>query len=109
MGQVKKIIEVHPPKMGLIQPSHGVAAPPIGPVWHGWLMLTALANIDMVVSPRFNALGGRFGAFHVEMKHLPNAPSSPPIKGSLLLIKQNTQEKSTRARARATPRYGLRP
>ena len=95
MGQIKKIIEVHP--LALFGPRLG------------WLMLTTLANVDMVVSPRFNVLGGRFGAFHVEMKHLPDAPSSPPIKGSLLLIKQNTQEKSTRARARATPLYGLRP
>ena len=111
MGQIEKIIEVHPPKMGLIQPSHG--APPLAPFGPrlGRLMLTALANVGMVVSPRFNVLGGRFGAIHVEMKHLPNAPSSPPIKGSLLIIKQNTQEKSTRARARAraTPLYGLRP
>jgi hypothetical protein len=51
-------------------------------------MLTTLANVGMVVSPGFNVLGGQFGAFHVEMKHLPNAPSSPPIKSSLLLIKQ---------------------
>ena len=27
MGQVQMIIEVHPPKMGLIQPNHGATAP----------------------------------------------------------------------------------
>jgi hypothetical protein len=37
-------------------------------------MLTALPNVGMVVSLRFNVLGGRFGTFHMGMKHFPNAP-----------------------------------
>jgi len=64
MGQVKKIIEVHPPKMGLIQPTLGAATPPLAPygLRLGRLMLVALVNVGMVVSPWFNVLGGWFGA-----------------------------------------------
>ena len=110
MGQVKKIIEVHPPKMGLIHPSHGV--PPLAPfgLRLGRFMLTALANVGMVVLPRFNVLGGRFGAFHVEMKHLPNAPLLSTYKRRLPPSHlKNTQEKKSKARARASPLLGLRP
>ena len=110
MGQVKKIIEVHPPKMGLIQPSHG--APPLAPFGPrlGRFMLIALANVGMLVLPRFNVLGGWFGAFHVEMKHLPNTPYSPPIKGSLLLIKQqHTRQERAKQEQEHLHTMGLGP
>jgi hypothetical protein len=108
MGQVEKIIDIHPPKMGLIQPSHGALAP-FG-LRLGLLMHTALANVGMVVSPRFNVLGRQFGAFHVEMKHLPNAPSSPPIKRLPPPHQTITHKRAqARERARASPLHRLRP
>ena len=75
-------------------------------------MLTALANVDMVVLPRFNVLGGRFGAFHVEMKHLPNAPLLSTYKrDSLLLIQQqHTREhKSIKEQKQEHHSMGLGP
>jgi hypothetical protein len=70
MGQVQENTGGSPTKMGQIGAAQGEA---IGPRL-GQLMLTALPNVGMVVSPRFNVLGGRFGTFHMGMKHFPNAP-----------------------------------
>jgi len=72
---------------------------PFGPRL-GRLLLTALSNVGMVVSPRFTILGGRFGTFHMAMKHFPNAPLFSTYKRRLPPphLNNNTQEKSTRAR-----------
>ena len=74
-------------------------------------MLTALANVGMVVSSRFNVLGGRFGAIHVEMKHLPNAPLLSTYKRRLPSPHfNNTQEKkSTKEQEQEHHSMGLGP
>jgi hypothetical protein len=92
MGQVQENTRGNPTKMGQNGVAQGAAAPPLAPFGMrlGWLMLTALPNVSMVVSPRFNVLGGRFGTFHMGMKHFPNAPSSPPIRGGPSSFENNT-------------------
>ena len=52
--------------------------------------------------------GGKFNAkmsvctFHMGMRNIPKTPSSPPIKGcSLLLKRNNTQEKSTKEKEKS--------
>jgi hypothetical protein len=37
----------------------------------GWLLLTAKPNVGAKVTSRFNIHGGRFGAFHVSINHIP--------------------------------------
>jgi hypothetical protein len=86
MGQVQENTGGSLTKMGQIGAAQG--APPLVPFGPrlGRLMLTALPNVGMVVSPRFNVLGGRFGTFHMRTKHFLNSPSPPPIRGGSLLI-----------------------
>jgi hypothetical protein len=63
---------------------------PFGPRL-GRLMLTALPNVGMVVSPRFNVLGGRFGTFHIRTKHFLNSFLLSTYKRRLPPHLNNTQ------------------
>ena len=73
MGQVTMLTRGDPPKMGVFGLSHGVATPPPGPFGpnFGQLTLTTMPNIGVEVLSKFNVHGGRFGAFHVAIKHIP--------------------------------------
>jgi hypothetical protein len=73
MGLIQDHPETHWTKAVLRRPSQGAAAPPlalIGPSF-GQLHLTAMPNVGVVVTSRFNVHGGQFGAFQVGIKHIP--------------------------------------
>jgi hypothetical protein len=113
MGWVTTITRSDPPKMGLIQPSHGVATPPLAPFGPN-LVSGRLPPCPMSIwwyGPGSMYLEGDLGSvcfFHMGVKHISKDPLLSPIKGgSVLLIWENTQEKSTQARA--TPLNGIRP
>ena len=73
MAQVTMLIRGDPPKMGAFGLSHGATTPPPGPFGpnFGRLTLTAMPNVGAEVLSKFNIHGGRFGAFHVGIKHIP--------------------------------------
>jgi len=92
----------------------GAATPPpaLFGLEFGWLILTALPNVDVVVSPKFNVPRGRFGAFHEGMKHFPNDPLLSTYKrDSLLLIQQQhtREDKSIKEQEKKHDSMGLGP
>jgi hypothetical protein len=60
-------------------------------------MLTALPNVGVVASPRFNTPRGWFDAFHEGMKHFPNDPLLSTYKKRLFFSFNNNTQESTRA------------
>ena len=62
-----------PTEDGRIQAQPWCGRTPPGPFGAnlGWLTLTTMPNIGVEVLSKFNVHGGRFGAFHVAIKHIP--------------------------------------
>jgi hypothetical protein len=75
-------------------------------------MLTALPNVGVVASPRFNTPRGWFDAFHEGMKHFPNDPLLSTYKKRLSFSHSTTTHKRAqehqKARAKASL-HGLKP